>query len=290
MRLSVIAVSLGLLFSQSAVAQHSSGGGGSSGGGTSSGGSSSASSGGGSHGGSYSGGGSSSGGHVSGGSSGSSASGSSGSAPATSTHAASGLLHALDKIGLHDSTKPGGEPAFYSSVPGGSSELHNELLNQALARIQLAVPANLKNDEPIAMKSLKATEPGSDRKTEVKAETKTEEPDRKPCRVHRCTPRPVTHNFFAIGTNWRMSRDLYTTIQDDCGSLAAKLAKEESKIVNIQTRRDNVCAINSGGSDCAAAYTALYKLNGKINQLHDRYDQCVLRDLRHNAAVYISQK
>jgi hypothetical protein len=44
------------------------------------------------------------------------------------------------------------------------------------------------------------------------------------------------------------------------------------------------------GSACASATKAINKLNAKISQLHDRYDQCVLHDLRHKAAISVSRK
>lgn len=253
MRLRVVAVSLILLFSQSALAQHSSGGGGSPGGGTGSGGSSSGSSAGGSHGG----GGSSGATHVS-----------------ASAHAASGFVHATVN-------GPAGAPAFYSSVHADSSEVHNQLLDQALAKLQYELPANIKDGQPISAKSLKPIEP-----TERKPEAKKEEPDRELCRGHQCRP----HEYFAPGLNWRMSWDLYNTVQGDCGHLAAKLQQEENKVAALQTSQQSACATNRVGSDCSSATGALNNLNVKIAQLHDRYDKCVLRDLRHNATVYVSQK
>lgn len=263
MRLSIVAVSLILLFSQNALAQHSSGGGGS----TSSGGSSAGSSGGGSHGGGGSSGGSS-GGHVSGGGSGSHGSGSSG--------------HALGKIDtLHATINgPSSEPAFYSSVHGEPSEVHNQLLDQALAKLQYTLPANIKNDHPISTKSLRRIE-----LTERKPEAKKEEPDRKHCHGHECRP----HEYFTPGSNWRMSQDLYNTVQGDCGHLAAKLQQEENRASALETQR-LLCAMSPVGSDCSSVTGALNKLNAKVAHLHDRYDQCVLHDLRHNAAIYVSPK
>jgi hypothetical protein len=273
MRLSVVAVSLILFFSQSTLAQHSSGGGGSSGGGTSSGGSSSGSSGGGSHGGGGSSGGSS-GGHVSGGGSGSHGSGSSGHAPGKID-----TLHAT-------ANGPASEPAFYSSVHGESSEVHNQLLDQALAKLQYALPVNFKNGQPFSAESLKRVEPTSERKEETKLQVKKAEPDRKPCHGHHCH----ATEYRTPGTNWRMSQDLYTTLQGDCGHLAAKLQQEENKASALKASQDSVCATNPVGSACASATEGLNKLNAKIVQLHDRYDQCVLHDLRHKAAVSVSRK
>lgn len=286
MRLSVVAVSLILLFSQSTLAQHSSGGGGSSGGGTGSGGASSGSSGGGSHGGGGSSGGFS-GGHVSGGGSGSHGSGSSGSTHvSTSSQAASGFVHAPGKIDtLHET----GERAFYTSVTGESSEIHNQLLDQALAKLQYALPANFKDEQPFSAKSLKGIEPASDRKAETKPQVKKEEAEGKPCHGHNCHPRRVTE-YRTMGTNWRISQDLYTTVQGDCGHLAGKLAQEESKVAALQTGQSSTCAMNPVGSACASATKAMNKLNAKISQLHDRYDQCVLHDLRHNAVISVSRK
>jgi len=285
MRLSVVGVSLILLFSQSTLAQHSSGGGGSSGGGTSSGGSSSGSSGGGSHGGGGSLGGSS-GGHVSGGGSGSHSSGSSGSTHiSTSSHASSGFVHAPGKIDtLHETVN-----VAAGERHGESSEVHNQLLDQALAKLQYALPANFKNEQSFAAKSLKRIEPASDRKAETKPQVKKEEPEGKPCHGHNCHPHPVTE-YCTIGTNWRISQDLYTIVQGDCGHLAAKLAQEESKVAALQGGQSSTCAMNPVGSDCTSATKAMNKLNAKISQLHDRYDQCVLHDLRHKAAISVSRK
>ena len=291
MRLSVLAVSLILFFSQITAAQHSSGGGGgTSGSGSSSGGSSGGSSGDGSHGG---GGGGSSGGysagHVSSGALGSHVSGSSGFVHiGTPSHPSSGFVHAPGKIDpLHENLTAGAGEAFNSSVHGDSSEVHNHLLDQALAKIQFAVPADLKNGQIVPMKPLKHIELGPERKPEGKPEVKKEEPDRKHCHGHHCKPHHLTE---FSGSNWRMSEDLYTTIQDDCGRLAAKLAQEENEASTLKGRQDSVCAINLAGSECAAATEALNKLNAKITQLHNRYDQCVLHDLRRKAAVYVSQK
>lgn len=270
MRLSVVAVSLILLFSQSTLAQHSSGGGGSSGG---TGGSSSGSSGGGSHGGGGSSGGSS-GAHVSGGGSGSHGSGSSGS-----SHAPSGFVHAPGKVDtLHETVNgPTGERVFYSSLHGESSEVHSQLLDQALAKLQYALPANFKNEQPFAAKSLKRIEPA-----ETKPQVKNEEREGKPCHGHNC------HQYCAIGTNWLISQDLYTTVQGDCGHLAAKLAQEESKVAALQAGQSSTCTMNPAGSACASATKAMNTLNAKVSQLHDRYDQCVLHDLRHKAAITVS--
>ena len=286
MRLSVIAVSLVLISSQSALAQHSSGGGGSSGGGTSSGGSSSGSSGG-SHGGSYSGGGSSSGGHVSGGSSGSLASGSSGSAHATPSHAATGLVYSPGKIDPLHGTVTGreGEAGFYLSAHGDSPEVHNYLLDQALSKIQFTVPTNLKSEQPISAKSLRRVEIDPARKTERKPDLRKEEPDRKHCHGHNCKFTTCT-----LGSTWRMSEDLYSTILDDCARLSAKLTKEGSKALALQDRRGSVCATDPIGSACISATQAVNRLSAKISQLHDRYDQCVLHDVRRKAVIRVSQK
>ena len=296
MRLSVVAVSFVLLFSPIAVAQHASGGGGSSGGGSSSGGSSSGSSGGASHGagnsGSGSGSGGYSGGHVSGGASGSHNSGASGSAHVgTSAPSAYGFVHAPGKVvPLRESFTWGGGPtAFDSTFHGDSPEIRNPLLDQALAKFQFALPANLKNEQPISVKSLKRIENSPDRKAEPKKEVRKEDLDHKHCHGHNCKGRERIP-YCTTGSNWRMSQDLYTTIQDDCGHLTASLAREESKASALQIRRDSACAINPGGSDCAAAYAAVYKSKAKIDQLHHRYDECVLHDLRRKAAVYVSKK
>jgi hypothetical protein len=99
MRLSVLAVSVILLFSQTILAQHSSGGGGSSGG------SSAGSSGGGSHGGGYSGGGSSggySGGHSSGGSVSHSSGSHSSSAGGGGTHSTAGASRSHTGRSVHE--------------------------------------------------------------------------------------------------------------------------------------------------------------------------------------------
>lgn len=279
MRLSVIAVSLALLFSQSALAQHSSGGG------SGSGGSSSGSSGGGSHGGSSSGSGSSSGGHVSGGSPGSNASGSSGSTHGTSSQAAYGFVHAPGKIDpLHETaTQPGGEPAFHSSVRGEPSEVHNELLDQALGKIQFSVRTNLKNEQPISGRSVRRIEIDPDRKAERKPALRKEELDRKHCHGHNCKLTTWT-----AGSTWRMSQDVYTTIQGDCAHLAAKLSQETKKVAALQASQDNACAMNPVGSECASATNTLNKLNVKIAQLHDRYDQCVLHDVRRKTNITVS--
>jgi hypothetical protein len=237
MCLSVVAVSLILLFSQSTLAQRSSGGGGSSEGGTSSGGSSSGSSGGASHGGG----------------------GSGSTRGSSSSHAASG----------HETANgPAGEPVFYSSVHGESSEVHNPLVDQALGKLQYALPANIKNDQPISAKSQERIEP-----------------DRKPYNGHHCNPHPVREHF-APGSNWRTSQDLYNTIHGDCGHLAAKLQQEENRVAALQSSQEIACAMSPVGSECSSATGTLNKLNAKIAQLHDRYDRCVLHDLRHNAAVY----
>jgi hypothetical protein len=175
MRLSVVAVSLILLFSQSTLAQHASGGGSGSGGGTSSGGSSSSA---GSRGGGGSSGGST---HVS-----------------ASSHVASGKIENLHLTGSGSA----GEPAFYSNVHGESSEVHNQLLDQALAKLQYVIPANIKHDQPISAKSLRRIEP-------------EESDDHKHC--HHC--KPTEH--LTPGSNWRLSQDLYNTLQGDCGHLAA---------------------------------------------------------------------
>lgn len=270
MRLSVVAISLILLFSQGTLAQHSSGGGGSSGGGTSSGGSSSASSGAGSHGGGGSVGGSA---HVS-----------------TSSHVASGFVHAPGKIdNLHATgSGPADEQPFYSSVRGESSEVHNQLLDQALAKLQYALPSNIKNDQPISAKSLKRIEP-LDQKAERKTEVKKEESDRKHCHGHHCQPKLLTE-YCAPGSNWRMSQELYNTLQSDCGHLAAKLQQEENGVAALQTSQQIACVGSPVGAECSSATGVLNNLNAKIAQLHDRYDQCILHDLHHNAAVYVSQK
>jgi hypothetical protein len=260
MRLSVVAVSVVLLFSQSTLAQHSSGGGGSSGGGSAG---SSSGSGGGSHGGGGSSGGSS-GGHVSGGGSGSQGSGSFGSTHVTtSSRAASGFVHGPETV-----KGPAGELAPYSSLHGESSEVHNQLLDQALAKLQYALPANFKNGQPFSAKSLKRIEPALDRKAETKPKVRKEESDRKPCHGHHCHPRPVTE-YCTLGTSWSMSQDLYTTIQGDCRHLAANLAQEESKVAVLQAGQSSTCDMNPVGSACASATSATNKLNAKIGRLHN---------------------
>jgi hypothetical protein len=197
-------------------------------------------------------------------------------------------VHAPGKIDTQRDTVngPAGERAFYSSVHGESSEVHNQLLDQALAKLQYALPANFKNDQSFSAKSLKRIEPASDRKAETKPQVKKEEPEGKPCHGHHCHPRPE----YCTGKNWRMSQDLYTTIQGDCGHLAAKLAQEDSKVAALQAGQSNTCAMDPVGSACASATKAINKLNAKISQLHDRYDQCVLHDLRHKAAISVSRK
>jgi hypothetical protein len=192
-------------------------------------------------------------------------------------------VHAPGKV------DPEGEPGFYSGIRGGSPEGHNQLLDQALARLQFTVPTNLKNDHAISAKSLRRIEPALDRKTEVKAETKKEEPDRRPCHGDHCKPHPVPE-YCTTGTNWRMSQNLYSSIQGDCGHLAAKLAQEESKVAALQAGQSSTCTMNPAGSACASATKAMNKLNAKVSQLHDRYDQCVLHDLRHKAVLYVSRK
>jgi hypothetical protein len=163
------------------------------------------------------------------------------------------------------------------------------LLDQALSKLQYALPANFKNEQPFSAKSLKRIETTSDRKAETKPQVKKEEADGKPCHGHHCHPRPVTE-YCTLGANWRMSQDLYTTIQGDCANLAAKLAQEQSKVAALQAGQSSTCAMNPVGSACASATKTMNRLNAKISQLHDRYDQCVLHDLRHKAAISASHK
>jgi len=111
------------------------------------------------------------------------------------------------------------------------------------------------------------------------------EPDRKPSNGHHCNPHPVREHF-APGSNWRTSQDLYNTIHGARGHLAAKLQQEENRVAALQSSQEIACAMSPVGSECSSATGTLNKLNAKIAQLHDRYDRCVLHDLRHNAAVY----
>ncbi len=87
-----------------------------------------------------------------------------------------------------------------------------------------------------------------------------------------------------------MSEQLYDTIQLDCGYLNQQLAREERKAGTRRGRRDTECQTNPLGSGCLSATRAVDKSDAKISQLHDRYDRCVLQDLRHKASFFISDK
>ena len=72
--------------------------------------------------------------------------------------------------------------------------------------------------------------------------------------------------------------------------LAARLSQEKNKVSGLNAAQDSACTMNPLGSACTSATEVLNKLNAKIAQLRDRYDHCVFHDLRHKAALYMSQK
>ncbi len=309
MRLSVVAVLLVLFFSQSAFPQHSSSGGFSSGGGTSSGSSGGVSSGGSARGSGYSGGGGSSSGSAGGtSSSGSTSYGSGSSGPGRSevwiqsgtsyTHdpAKAELSHGNSTALAHER-----EIDLYSTAPGDSSAFHDQLLDQALTKIQYELPANLKSDQLISAKSLRPSLANHTDLAQPKDENqkKVAVPDTRPCHGGKCRhfppPSPPrceipTNGPCIAGGAWRVSQQFYQTIQDDCEYLNRQLAREERKAATRRARRDTACVTNPQNSSCLSATSELDKSDAKISRLHDRYDRCVLQDLRHKASFSISNK
>jgi len=313
MRLSFVAVALVIFFSQTSFAQHSSAGSSSSGGGASSGGWSGGSSGGGYSGGSSRGGGSSGGGGASSGPTGGTSSGgttlhgsgSSGSGRGEVwLHSPSGTPYAHDPA----KTEPahGNSPAlahergldFDSTAHGDSPADHDQLLDQALNKIQFELPANFKSEQLVSAKSLRPrlANPADLVQPREENQKKAVVPDIKPCRGRKC-PSPslprcgVSSNGRCItGGNWRLSQQLYDTMQVDCGYLSRQLAREERTAAIRNGRRDKECLANPLGSGCLSATRAVDKSNAKISQLHDRYDRCVLQDLRHRASISTSAR
>jgi hypothetical protein len=183
---------------------------------------------------------------------------------------------------------------FYSTAPGDSPAVHDQLLDRALAKIQFELPANLKSQQLASVKSLRRWEANRTELVQPREESrkKAEVPDMKPCRGSKC-PHLCgrdTNGHCITGGNWRMSEQLYGTIQLDCGYLNQQLAREERKAATNRARRDTECLTNALGSGCSSTTRAVDKTDAKISQLHDRYDWCVLQDLRHKASLFISDK
>ena len=299
MRLSVPAVLLILLFSQTIQAQHSSAGGGGSGGGG----------GGGSHGGGSSGGGSSSGGHSGGyssGGSGSHGSGSSGSAHGGNPSHGAPTAHIVGKIGVvHENagfSTTETRASYYSTVPGDSPAVHDHLLDQALARIRVEMPADLKTGQPVRVEIQKHKEPGrvngfsADKKGKNRAEAAVRIRLPKPCRGKKCAPPPPTcakENWIAGcgGTEyvWRFSEEVYTSIQDKCGYLARRLAQEESRAAALRGQQQIACSPTPLSPECASATRAVAQSDSRIARLREQYERCVFSDLRHTAVLSMSR-
>jgi len=275
MRLSVLAVGL-LLFSQTAFAQHQSGG--SSSGGSS--GSSGGYSGSGSHGG-YSGS-SSSGGHSGGGSyagsygsASSSHSGNHGgtsgarsgisnsrSAPAK-TNAASG-----PNLSAGYAVREGGaRTSLYSTVPGETSFARDRLLDEALAKIRVEEPPIAKSGQPSrAQETIKIRLPPN------------------PCHGSKCGPASPAHPG-AAGTHerrivWQLSEPVFNDLQFSCGDLEQRVGKEKARAESMRDQQQVSCSANPSSSSCNSATRAVSKLDLKVRRLQDKFEHCVVSRLR----------
>ena len=309
MRLSVLAVSLILLFSQSVLAQHPSGSTGGSG-------SSSASfggGGGGSHGGGYSGGGSSggnSGSHSSGGGSASHSSGSSGSSH-TVNSPQSGPAPSRTADLSH--SRPGSQPAslpdllsgiagvprseartfYYSTVPGDSSVVHDHLLDRALAKIRVEMPPDFKRGQPVRMETGKRK--GSNRAAGLA--TVRVLPWPKPCHGRKCpAPPPPIPQFPLCSTGswagcsvgeplWRFSEYAYGLIQDNCGYLGQLLSEEEDKAESLRGFQQVACSPAPLSAECASATNKVAQQDLRVERLRERYGRCVSSNLRRRAVI-----
>jgi hypothetical protein len=292
MRLSVfvLAFSLILFFSPSIQAQHSSGGGGG-GGGHSGGGGGGGSSGGG--------GGGSSGGGSRGGSS-SHSSGSSGSAHGGSSSHGGSMVKAPDKIGAAPAGSAGmAKGAYYSTVPGDSSAVRDPLLNEALARIRIEVPAALNSVQSVGVDIQKRKDPAGGgsaaKKTGTnKAEAAVKIRFPKHCHGKKCVVPPSSTCTPTGGVNgcgeyaWRVSEDVYNSIYNRCGYLAQQLAHEESKATAVRGHRETVCSSAEQGSVCTSAIRWANESDARIARLREQYQRCVFSDLRHSAVVSVS--
>jgi hypothetical protein len=284
MRLSVLAVSLILLFSPSIQAQHSAGGGGGSSGGG----------GGGGHSGGG-GGGSSSGGSSHGGGSGSHGSGSSGSAHSgTSSHGAASAQGAAKTGVAHEGGALAGEAraSYYSSVPGDSPAVRDPLLDEALAGIRIEVPAGGKVEQPVRAEIEKR---GSEANKRNKAEPALTIRFPKHCHGRKCVAPPPTcapgnRITSCRPTQWRLSEDMYESIHNQCGNLAQRLAREESRAGALRDRREKACSAGSVSPECAAATGSVARSDSRIARLRDQYQRCVFSDFRNTAAVSVSQR
>jgi len=306
MRPSMLAVPLILALLPSTLAQHTSGGGGGGSGGSSggySGGGFSGSSGG-SHGGGYSGGGGSggySGGHSSGGTSSNGHAGvSSHVASGSSTHSPTG------KEGSRSVVESNGEQRafYYATNTGNPSAVHDHLLDETLAKIHLALPSNLATDQYVPAHLPKHQDPnkpdeillGNNKKPKASSEDKAAL--LRPCRGKNCAPRlPVVQcsGQFVNGrcslTNrvWNISNDAYTDIEENCGYLNRRLAKEQSKTAQLRDREQTACSPSLHGPDCASTTTKIAKQDSKIAQLRTQYERCVVKELHNKMLISISK-
>lgn len=262
MRVSVLAVGLFLLFSQTVPAQHGSGG--SSGGG---GGSSGGSSGGGSHG-SSSGGGSSGGYSGARGSGGSGSSGHRGNASTPSathggtSHSASGArTNPANRISLpvDAGAKADLRISQYSTVPGEPSLARNHLLDEALAKIVLEERAV----------------PKTSRSAQTQAHVQIRLPP-KPCHW-RCGHPAVGHTRNV----WHLSEPVYGFIQSTCGDLARRLGGEKDRAESLRAQQQIACSASPLSIGCQSVSRSVTKLDSKVSRLQTKYERCVVSGLRH---------
>jgi len=311
MRLSVLAVSLFLLFSQSVLAQHSSGGGGGSGGSSASFGGG----GGGSHGGG-SGGGSSggySGGHSSSGSA-SHSSGSSGSShTGNSSHSGPVASRTADLSHSRPGSRPGSLPDFlsgiagvsrpeartfyYSTVPGDSSVVHDHLLDRALAKVRVEMPADFKRGQPVRIEAEKRK--GSNRAPGVA--TVRVLPWPKPCHGRKCpAPPPPVPPFplcssgnwagcYAGEPLWRFSEYAYGLVQNNCGYVGQLLTEEEDKAETLRGLQQVACSPAPLSAECASATNKVAQEDLRVERLRERYGRCVSSNLRRRTVTSMSR-
>jgi hypothetical protein len=153
------------------------------------------------------------------------------------------------------------------------------------------------------VESLKRTEPNRveglsvDKKGKNKAETVVRIRLPKPCHGKKCPPPPlptcaVDTRIAGCGVNeyaWRISEEVYGSIQDNCGYLAQQLADAESKAEWARGQQQIACSAAPLSAECQAATRTVAKLDSRIARLRQQYERCVFSNLRHTAVVSMSR-
>jgi hypothetical protein len=188
-------------------------------------------------------------------------------------------------------------------VPGDKPAVRDHLLDQALARIRVEIPADLKIGQPVRVGRLKDKEPNrvegssADKKAKNKAEIVVRIRLPKPCRGKKCPPPPLPTcaqdtGAAVCGVNeyaWRISEDVYGSIQVNCGHLAQQLADAESKAEWARRQQQIACSAAPVSAECQAATPTVAKLNSRIARLRQQYERCVFSNLRHTAVISMSR-